>query len=146
MVKEKGTHDELMNIKGIYHELVMRQTNKKETVSSASVKNVPSMDKKEELQEEEIEELSEKDIEKLDKVTEGEDVKNKQLTIEPTEVTVKKFDIRRLFILERKLLSLQKPELFWNIIGLISQALNGAIFPGKKNIFSKTNELVYLSL
>ena len=137
MVKEKGTHDELMNIKGIYHELVTRQTNKKETVRPSSVKtSVPGADKKEELLEEENEELLEKEIEKIDQVTESDEVKIKQLIAEPTEVTVKRFDIRRLFSLERKLLSLQKPELFWNIIGLISQALNGAIFPGTKNMQS----------
>jgi len=41
------------------------------------------------------------------------------------------------FALERKLFNIQRPELKWNIIGTISQLINGAIFPGIALIFSE---------
>lgn len=43
----------------------------------------------------------------------------------------------KLFYLEKKLLELQRPELLWNCIGIVSQLINGSIFPAILLVFSE---------
>lgn len=129
-VMEQGTHDELIKIKGIYYELYTRQTyDKKEKVALKSINDTES-------------EESESEAEDVDEIIE---TKKEKLEMKEADKKSKKFSVKRLrekefnkpFHLEKKLLHVQKPELCWNIIGSLSQLINGALFPAIILIFTE---------
>jgi len=135
-VKETGTHDELMNLKGLYYELVTSQTNKKEEEKiSKEIDGEEAINNSVEKvltdassSESEIEEYQ------IEKKRNTNRKTNRSLKNEPKK---KKLRLNKLFRYEKKLLKLQKPEIFWLIIGSIGQMLNGAIFPAIALIFSE---------
>jgi ATP-binding cassette subfamily B (MDR/TAP) protein 1 len=140
-VKEQGTHDELMKLKGIYYELVTRQTQTKtkENAQTNEISNKEN-DTKNELENINTNIIEEQhNQEKLNKIIEKEKLamqtpaENEKALGKKNEdlVTVKKFDMKRLFLLERKLFKFQRPELIWNVVGVLAQLVNGAIFPGR---------------
>lgn len=129
-VMEQGTHDELIGIKGIYYELYTRQTyGKKEKVALESINETES-------------EESESEDEDVDEIIEAKKGKSE---MKEADKKAKKFSVQRLrekefnkpFHLEKKLLHVQKPELCWNIIGSLSQLINGALFPAIILIFTE---------
>lgn len=124
-LKEQGKHDELMDLKGIYYELVTRQTLKKKDVQATVVH--------EEVSDEDSEEnYSDSDEE----VFEEEKVANKNAEETLSKSEKRKYSFKKLkkkklkpLKLEKNLLKLQQPEIIWNIIGTVSQLINGAILP-----------------
>jgi len=142
-VKEKGTHNELMAAKGIYYELVNRQTlNTKKEVGLS--------------REAEVEEISSSDLDSEQEVDGVKEVFDEQTPskvafngpVETEKDAKNKLSRLRLrkpankpFYLERKLWRIQRPELKWNLIGTVSQLINGLIFPGISLIFCEIYNL-----
>ncbi len=167
IVKEMGTHDELIELKGIYHQLVTSQTkdsnkikNDDHLVGQRPVINdddeEPISSDSDEDEDEDENEENEKKIEKnvqdrkLSKQTENLKENDNKLNLKPKSESVSsiakkkkktKFFKRKLFKYERKLLKIQRPDMFWIVLGSISQAINGAIFPGIALLFSEVYAL-----
>lgn len=107
-VKEIGTHEELMRLNGLYHELV------------SSHKSNESANKAEE----EVivnEEVDKKQVEALD------ESKNENLIENLTSGEMKTRKV--WFEYERKLIGFHRPEILWMLAGTIGQILNGLIYP-----------------
>lgn len=128
VVQEQGTHKELMDIKGIYSELVERQTLKKQDFSrqrTVSVKSSSSILLEEDSSSEESDSEDEAELKessqgsKKNAECDKKDKKKKRKSM-----------FRNPFKLEIKLLKLQAPEKWWIILGVFAQMLNGIIFPG----------------
>ena len=131
-LKEQGKHDELMKLKGIYYELVTRQTLKKKDIDSSTDKNEEidpeenyyESDDELDEQEETYDNYNNNDKSKDEKAQSDSDSKKRKFNF-------KKFKGQKLkpFELEKKLLKIQKPEIKWIVLGTISQLINGLIFP-----------------
>ena len=137
LVNEMGTHDQLMERKGIYYQLVTSQT--KDTTVQAGEKNEPEKEEKSKTSVE---------VKQPKENLESKPEVNKPYTnkIQPKELiddnksNQKQPDTRKsegLFYCELKLWRVQKPEALWIILGTCSQLLNGALFPGLVLLFSQ---------
>jgi ABC-type multidrug transport system fused ATPase/permease subunit len=112
--KEMGTHDELMELKGLYYDLVVAQSsNKHDNFTSAKQPKVETPDKKE------------KHIET--KETEKKSLKKE--VVKEQKRKLNRFRMKGVFRYERKLMKYHKGETSWLIAGTIGQILNGVIFP-----------------
>ena len=123
--REMGTHDELMNLKGLYYDLVNTQATKKH------VKKDDRIEKKVEKAATDTESGDEdEEIKAVEEIMKNDDdlILNK---ISTKILPEKKRKIKKpKFKYERKLWRLHLPDMLWIIIGTIAQAINGAIFPG----------------
>lgn len=143
LVKEIGTHDELMDIKGIYYQLVTSQTN----VQDENRKVKPNRNNDVNLNEtEEESESSDSEIEVEEKdnaVGSKTDQTPRKMSIKEEKPIKKKKKLRlkKIFRYEKKLLKYQKPEMFWIILGALSQGINGALFPGIALLFAQIYSL-----
>ena len=138
IVKEMGTHDELMELKGIYHQLVTSQTkdsniikNDDHLVGERPVINDDDDEETSDSDGEEEEEIKDKNV-KFDLKLKAESVSSIAKKKKKTKFLKKKW-----FKYERKLLKIQKPDMLWIILGSVSQAINGALFPGIALLFSE---------
>ena len=121
-VKETGTHEELIELKGIYHSLVVSQTKLNKTTKSSQAKKQVSVS----------EENSDTDEE--DDATVEEETKEKlirQISVkanleEKGSVNKEEKQRKNLFRYEKKLWKIQKSELFWIILGVVSQMIVGS--------------------
>ena len=121
-VKEMGTHEELIELKGIYHSLVVSQTKLNKTTKSSQAKKQVSVS----------EEHSDTDEE--DDATVEEETKEKlirQISVkanleEKGSVNKEEKQRKNLFRYEKKLWKIQKSELFWIILGVVSQMIVGS--------------------
>ena len=120
-LKEMDTHDRLMDLKGLYYDLVHAQTAQKfeRQVSKASKKLDSEVDSDMSENEEPVNALS-KQMSVLSNTISVENMSDK-----------KKKRKRPTFKYERKLWKLHKPDLFWLLIGTLCQSISGATFPGK---------------
>lgn len=116
-VREIGTHNELMSMRGLYHELVLSQTgnNNDQVESHHHHHETGHLSKQDESESSESED--EKPIEK--KEAQSEKKKEKK----------EKFYQKKFFRFERKLLKYHRPEIFWLLSGSLGQIINGVIFP-----------------
>ena len=121
-VKEIGTHDQLMELKGIYHSLVVSQsdTNFKEKSKKQVSLSEQSETENEEEEEEELDEVKEKFIQQT----------SFKMSLEEKAPTIDKEYKKRnnLFRYELKLWKIQKPDLIWIILGVLSQMIVGGYF------------------
>jgi ATP-binding cassette, subfamily B (MDR/TAP), member 1 len=132
-LKEMGTHDQLMELKGIYYDLVNTQMTKKfeKQLSKTSRRTDSEVDS----------DMSENDDE------ESVNAIEKQLSVLSNSkslktLTEKKKKVKRpTFKYERKLWSLQKSEIFWLIFGTISQLICGASMPVISFVFTNIFKL-----
>lgn len=123
-LRECGTHDELMSLKGLYHELVISQTQK--TESEPELSNDENNHKHKELNDEESS-SSESEVEKEERVDSS---KNKETgPTKKIKKSKKLFNRKKILRYERKLMKFHKPEIAWLIAGSIGQITNGVIFP-----------------
>lgn len=123
VVQEQGTHRELMDIQGIYSDLVERQTLKKKDFArqrTVSIKSTCSIG----LEEDSSSDESDSD----DEVERKENTLGSKMNAESGKK--RKAIFRNPFKLEMKLWKLQAPEKWWIILGVFGQLLNGIIFPG----------------
>lgn len=128
-LKEQGTHDKLMKLKGIYYELVTRQTLKKNVSVAAESIDDNEYDEGTDTSESESEE-EEDDKEKLNNLSPDSNL------VQDYNQANKK-ESKNPFDLEKALYNLQKPELKWNVMGTVSQLVNGAMFPALVLIFTQ---------
>lgn len=124
---EIGTHDQLMESKGFYYDLVQSQgqnlANKSIETSIGNKKNASDSSSDFDTDEDNDDEIKRrKSIESVQDKKEG---KKK-----------KKFRPKKLFYYEKKLLKMQKPELFWIIFGIIGSMCVGVVFPLTGLVFS----------
>jgi ATP-binding cassette subfamily B (MDR/TAP) protein 1 len=105
-VKEIGTHEELMRLNGLYHELVSSHKSNESVnkVEEAVIVN-------EEVDKQRVESKNENLVENLTSAC-GEMKKRKVW-----------------FEYERKLVGFHRPEILWMLAGTIGQILNGLIYP-----------------
>ncbi len=137
IVSEMGTHDQLMERKGIYYQLVTSQTKDSTTVETTE-KN------------ESIKQPTQTSSEtKLKQASESKpQVRSSINKIQPVDLNEKKSKTKSdhkqtegLFHYELKLWRVQKPETLWIILGTCSQLINGAVFPGIVLLFSQIYSL-----
>jgi ATP-binding cassette subfamily B (MDR/TAP) protein 1 len=126
-VSEMGTHDELMNIQGIYYELVMRQTKEAD--------KVPEKEVVEPEQDEPVESVNVV-VDKFDDDFSDNDDDVTVVSVNKTTVK-KKRRCGKPLKLERLIWSMNKPEAGYIILGTIAQLVNGASFPVVALIFSE---------
>ena len=121
-LKEMDTHDRLMDLKGLYYDLVHAQMTSKveRQVSKASKKLDSEVDSDMSENEEPVNALGKQISVLSNTMSVVENVSDK-----------KKKRKRPTFKYERKLWKLHKPDLFWLLIGTLCQAISGATFPGK---------------
>nr|QNH67930.1 ATP-binding cassette transporter subfamily B member 1-like protein X2 [Brachionus plicatilis] len=123
---EIGTHDQLIESKGFYYDLVQSQTQnpinkvvetgtKSKKIDSDLSSDFDSDDENEEMK-------RRKSLASIDDKKEG---KKK-----------KKFRPKKIFYYEKKLLKLQKPELIWIILGVLGSMCVGIVFPLTGLVFS----------
>lgn len=132
---ESGTHLELMDKEGFYHELVQSQ----QTEPKSQVRKL-NIDAEELLEDQDVQN-DPKLFAMVEKITRDDDI------IEEKRRTRRILD--RLwadfsFHYERKLLNLNRPEMRWIIIGCLSQLVNGAIFPATTIIFCEIYKIFKL--
>ena len=129
-LKEMDTHDRLMELKGLYYDLVQAQMTKKfeRQVSKASKK---------------LDSELESDMSENDDGEEPVNAFGKQMSVLSNSVSVKDMSDKKkkrkrpTFKYERKLWKLHRPDLFWLLIGTFCQAISGATFPGKYLFYKK---------
>ena len=129
--KEMGTHDQLMELKGLYFDLVNTQMEKKfeKQLSKKSKKTDSETDT--DVSEDENEE------------SENPKALDYQMSVLSNSKSVKilsetkKKRKKPTFKYERKLWKLHKPDLVWVLIGTFCQALSGATFPASAFVFSE---------
>nr|QUF59439.1 ATP-binding cassette transporter Abcb1-like1/3/4 [Brachionus angularis] len=130
VVKEQGTHEELIELKGKYYDMINTQnkTKEDENLQSLTEKEKYTQDSSE--SEAEVENKDELEIHSFlrKKSFRKSQIKNKELN---------KKQNKGLFYYERKLFKMQKPELIWLILGTISQLTYGAVFPCISLLFSE---------
>ena len=132
--KEMGTHDKLMESKGLYYDLVNTQMTKKyeKQKSKISKKLNPETENDSDMSEDEI-------VEEL----ENHKFLDNQMSVLSNSKSVKilpekKKKIKKpTFKYERKLWKLHKPDVFWILLGTFCQALSGATFPASAFVFSE---------
>lgn len=128
-LKEQGTHESLMKLKGIYYELVTRQTLGK--------KYTETLENNDDELDEGIDSTDSESSEEDD----GKEISNKvENTSHGNELLAQEEQKKKAmgpFYLEKALYKLQKPELMWNITGVVSQLINGAMFPALCLIFTQ---------
>lgn len=129
-LREIGTHDQLMNYKGIYHELVMSQTkgdNKEmseKKIGDQSMLNIDRFRLEVESKKEGVEpEVNNGD----DMIIQGESLKT-----------------MRLWKISRKIWRYHKPELFWLILGTITQMCASIVMPLVSLIYTEIYEIFAL--
>lgn len=138
---EIGTHEELMELKGNYFELVNLQTNSKDDFE-IEIKELPAKTNKSFESSSESEDTEEEEESK-------ENIKRKESIIsmaksEQTDAIKKKKRPKKPFRYEKKLFKLQKPELVWLLLGVISQAINGSVLPATGLVFSEIYKIFTL--
>ena len=143
-VVEMGTHDELMELHGVYYDLVLRQTNKQEkqeniVVTEDNVKESiiqPSFKepRKQSKKLDHVNAAYDTTYEKIDHST-NDNTYDKIAVTQETHLDSTQQTSKGLFKLERKIWSLHKPETGYIIFGTIAQAINGATFPVVSLIF-----------
>ncbi len=129
-VKEMGTHDELMQSKGIYYQLVSTQINQEEK----KYIELPIDDNQityEEISKDSTEEESEDRHSIIPDTTQ-----NKKLNNSITKA-------KKLFYYERRLFKMHRPEIVWLILGVVCQTLHGAVLPGIAFTFSRLYTVIF---
>ena len=145
--KEMGTHDELMELKGLYYELVVAQSSNKEEPREEKEAN-ESISLESEDENEDLDEEDEEDSEIDDSTTPSNEVELKTSTrrIKKRRKMRVKFPKKRPpFMYEKKLIRFHKPETLWLIAGSLGQCINGASFPVISVIFCEIYSLFSLS-
>lgn len=151
-VKETGTHDELINMHGLYFNLVMSQNKNNDKDENANdLNNIPDDNNNnnhhqhngqhDPAEEESSSSSSESEEEKVKPTTTG-DVEKQQTTKKKSKKIFRK---RKFFRYEKKLFKYHRPELGWLISGAVAQLMNGAIFPGIALIFCEIYGLFSMS-
>ncbi|CAF0950412.1 unnamed protein product [Brachionus calyciflorus] len=114
-IKEYGTHEDLMNLKGVYYKLVITQQAGAETDSSLSKINPIIVDKS-------SNDLNDNQIRIGKKEVENDEKKKKE----------KKKDVSML-----RVFALNKPEWFFILVGCLASLISGAVQPAFSIVFSK---------
>ncbi len=128
-IKEVGTHDQLMEMKGLYCDLVMSQT--KETQLNKQEKNTELESEFESESENEQDKLINNDL-KLNRIS---SVKKTSKT--EYELLKKEKKSKNIFHYDFKVWKMQRSELIWILIGVLSQLGVGFIFPLISLVFSQ---------
>jgi ATP-binding cassette subfamily B (MDR/TAP) protein 1 len=129
IVSEMGTHDQLMERKGIYYQLVTSQTKDSTTVETTE-KN------------ESIKQPTQTSSEtKLKQASESKPQVRSSINEKKSKTKSDHKQTEGLFHYELKLWRVQKPETLWIILGTCSQLINGAVFPGIVLLFSQIYSL-----
>nr|QNH67869.1 ATP-binding cassette transporter subfamily B member 1-like protein X2 [Brachionus rotundiformis] len=123
---EIGTHDQLIESKGFYYDLVQSQT--QNPIDEKAVEPGQSRKKFESDSSSDFDSEDEKDKDKRKSVSSLSDDKEGKKK--------KKFKPKKLFYLEKKLLKMQKPELLWIIFGIVGSMFVGIVFPLTGLVFS----------
>ena len=119
--KEMGTHDELMNQKGLYYNLVSTQAKKKDVSKEEADLKIDYG----------LNESSDSSSDEEGDVSKKNNIKDENLPKSNTTPSKRKKKSKKpKFKYELKLWKLQLPDLFWVIIGTIAKAIDGAIFTG----------------
>lgn len=128
--REVGTHEQLMNARGLYYQLVISQTNAKEE-EKAEEEDIPLETEPVVRFDNEDEESSSSESEEEEEVQpDKKSVHEPETQDKRRQSLVKKHKKKRKFLrYERKLMKYHKGEYFWLIAGAIGQAANGVIFP-----------------
>jgi ATP-binding cassette subfamily B (MDR/TAP) protein 1 len=117
-VKEVGTHDQLMELKGLYHSLVVSQTN---MITKEKGKKEMSVSEQSETEDDEEEEVKKKFIQQTSF--------KMSLEEKPSIKKEKEYKKRNnLFRYELKLWKIQRPDLIWIMLGVLSQMIVGGYF------------------
>ena len=124
---EIGTHDQLMQSKGFYYDLVQSQNqnldNKKIETGIINKKN--DYDSSSDFDSDEGNDEEMKRRESFGSIQNNKEGKKR-----------KKFRPKKLFHYEKKLLKMQKPEIFWIIFGILGSMCVGVVFPLTGLVFS----------
>nr|APD26504.1 ATP-binding cassette transporter subfamily B member 1-like X2 protein [Brachionus koreanus] len=125
---EIGTHDQLMESKGFYYNLVQSQTQNSidKAIDSGPIHKENDSESTSDLESnEENDKFEMRSIKSEVSINEKNERKKK-----------KKFRPKKLFYYEKKLLKLQKPELVWIILGVVASMCVGVVFPLTGLVFS----------
>lgn len=125
---EIGTHDELMESKSFYYNLVQSQTQNSNDkgIDSGPIYKENNSDLTSDFESDvENNEFKMKKTKSVASIDDKKDRKKK-----------KNFQLRKLFYYEKKLLKLQKPELLWIILGVLGSMCVGVVFPLTGLVFS----------
>jgi ATP-binding cassette, subfamily B (MDR/TAP), member 1 len=141
-VAEMGTHDQLMNQKGVYYKLVCAQKAEESDEQKSERKNpldkkLSSASYKEEDDITEtaiLDEQSESEQDQLEKSKTSFFVKNMKLSRDSLGSERKKSQL--LFKYERFLFKMNRNEMALILLGIVAQLMNGAIFPIVAILFS----------
>lgn len=123
-VNEKGTHQELMELKGIYYNLVMSQT--QQALKPKVESDVVGMDMKTAIVSNEAKAC-------------GSDssINMETESLLKTSMQNKKKKGRGVFYYEGRLLRLQKSDIFWIFLGGVCQSFHGAAMPLVGLVFTR---------
>ncbi|XP_069835208.1 ATP-dependent translocase ABCB1-like [Dendropsophus ebraccatus] len=159
VVVEQGSHDDLMNKKGVYYSLVMLQSyDKTEEIGDSS--DPEDVDEEGDEEEGEIFEYDDKNEDYAEIAEDLQDPKaldiinrngihrhssaRKRSSTKRKSKSKKSTDDSKKVVEEdlptyslSKILALNKPELFYMVIGVIAAAINGGIYPTFAVIFGK---------
>ena len=129
-VQEVGTHDELMERKGIYYELCTRQTKESEAKEEAKKEPVVKIATKKKVITEGEDLSSDESESEFDKIKIKGPRKDRKVSVfSKAAMEYEKKHRKRPFKYESKLLKVQKPEFGWLAINCVCQALYGGSFP-----------------
>ena len=125
VVKEQGTHEELMKLEGIYYRLVTSQAQtSNDSKENDTVDTVDTVT--EEFGNEELKSIVVNEVKKINAKSVEEE--NQSLLTEDS-FKKKKRARKGFFYYERRLLSIQKTEFCWIILGSVCQSCHGAAMP-----------------
>lgn len=125
-VEEKGTHEELMKLRGEYFKLVELQTSRSED----TIPEINEPDAFRSLSDDEITDSSKSD-------TVSCKSKSSSLKSCKSQAINKSQKTKKCLYYERKLFKYQKSDGLWIVLGAVSQMAYGAIFPCVAFLFSE---------
>lgn len=142
-LNEFGTHDELMNLKGLYFNLVKLQLNCVE--DQKQFNDVIVNQENNSYESDSSIDNDEFEI-KFEKIVKNPSMKSKFNSIKLDKIGNKKIKEDKSFLYyEKKLFQLQRTEIIWLIIGSISEILNAINYPLLALVFSEIFHLFTLN-
>ncbi len=132
-VKEMGSHDQLMETKGIYHQLVTSQSGH-DPLRESAILNTSQ------ISFEEMKRLNSRNNEEDEDVMDIQSIISVPIAMAKTKLIS---ETKKFFQYETKLFKMHQPDTLWFVLGVVCQTLHGGVLPGVAFTFSRIYTVIF---